>query len=235
MPGPRKATAPRWTGAQRYIEARGGIAGLRQRYGKDKTFAVPILTNAALAGLVPWGEVSPLPFELACLPSGLLGAVRLPVVSYAIPALVAIGQARYFHARPRNPVVRLVRRLAVQPSLKVLQRMQPASGGFLEATPLTSFVVMSLASIGRTAHPVTRRGVDFLAASVRGDGAWPIDTNLATWTTTLAVNALAAGGEDVGGPGLPRLAPLLPASRGSSDDQRSPRRLGLDGSERRSP
>jgi squalene-hopene/tetraprenyl-beta-curcumene cyclase len=80
----------------------------------------------------------------------------------------------------------------------VLERMQPASGGFLEATPLTSFVVMSLAGIGRTDHPVVRRGVEFLAASVRQDGSWPIDTNLATWVTTLSLNALAAAGEDVG-------------------------------------
>jgi len=195
--------------AQQHIEARGGVAGLRARYGKDKTFAVPILTNAALAGLVPWHEVAPLPFELACLPSWLLGAARLPVVSYAIPALVAIGQARHFHVKPRNPFVRFVRRLALGPSLKVLERMQPASGGFLEATPLTSFVVMSLAGIGRAAHPVARRGVDFLAASIRSDGSWPIDTNLATWTTTLAINALASAGEDVEGDrsDLPRSGP----------------------------
>ena len=71
----------------------------------------------------------------------------MPVVSYAIPALVAIGQARYFHAPPRNPITRLVRWLSINRSLKVLRRMQPDSGGYLEATPLTSFVVMSLASI----------------------------------------------------------------------------------------
>jgi hypothetical protein len=33
--------------------------------------------------------------------------------------------------------------------------------------------------------------------SVRPDGSLPIDTNLATWTTTLSINALAAGGDDV--------------------------------------
>ena len=33
--------------------------------------------------------------------------------------------------------------------------------------------------------------------SIRPDGGWPIDTNLATWTTTLSINALAAAGEDV--------------------------------------
>ncbi len=144
------------------------------------------------------GEIAPLPFELACLPGRWLGVLRLPVVSYAIPALVAIGQARYVHLPPRNPIMRLVRRWAVEPSLRVLERMQPESGGFLEATPLTSFVTMSLAGIGRAGHAVARRGVEFLAASVRGDGSWPIDTNLSTWGTTLAVNALVAGGEDLG-------------------------------------
>ena len=79
--------------AEAYIQQKGGIKGLRERYGKDKTFAVPILTNYALAGLVPWKKVSPLPFELACFPQSFYRFLRLPVVSYAIPALVAIGQA----------------------------------------------------------------------------------------------------------------------------------------------
>ena len=39
--------------ADAYIAAQGGVAGLRRRYGRDKTFAVPILTNCALAGLGP--------------------------------------------------------------------------------------------------------------------------------------------------------------------------------------
>lgn len=183
--------------AQQYIDSQGGVPGLRKRYGKDKTFAVPILTNCALAGLIPWREVPALPFELVCLPNAVLGWLRLPVVSYAIPALVAVGQARYVHRKPLNPLTRLVRPLTVARSLETAERMQPQSGGFLEATPLTSFVVMSLAGSGRAGHPVVRRAVDFLVASAREDGSWPIDTNLATWVTTLAINALGAGGEDL--------------------------------------
>jgi squalene-hopene/tetraprenyl-beta-curcumene cyclase len=53
---------------------------------------------------------------------------------------------------------------------------------------------MSLAGMGLAAHPVARRGVDFLTQSQRPDGSWPIDTNLATWVTTQSVAALAAGG-----------------------------------------
>lgn len=180
--------------AAQYIQAKGGIAGLRARYGKDKTFAVPILTNCALAGLVDWREVSPLPFELATFPQSWYRFFRLPVVSYAIPALVAIGQARFFHFKPRNPLVRALRAASIKRSLNVLDRMQPASGGYLEAIPLTSFVVMSLAGTGRADHPVAQRGVKFLLDTARPDGSWPIDTNLATWVTTLAINSLQGSG-----------------------------------------
>jgi squalene-hopene/tetraprenyl-beta-curcumene cyclase len=34
------------------------------------------------------------------------------------------------------------------------------------------------------------RGTGFLLQSQRRDGSWPIDTNLSTWVTTLAINAL---------------------------------------------
>lgn len=177
--------------AESYIKEKGGIQGLRERYGKDKTFAVPILTNYALAGLVPWKKVSPLPFELACFPQSFYRFLKLPVVSYAIPALVAIGQARYFHRKPRNPISKFIRSIAVEPSLKVLSKIQPSSGGYLEAIPLTSFVVMSLASVERTNHSVVQNGIKFLSDTVRKDGSWPIDTNLATWNTTLAVNGFS--------------------------------------------
>jgi squalene-hopene/tetraprenyl-beta-curcumene cyclase len=71
--------------------------------------------------------------------------------------------------------------------------MQPESGGYLEATPLTSFVVMSLAAMGARS-PVVEEGVRFLVESMRDDGSWPIDTNLATWVTTLSIGALAGAG-----------------------------------------
>ena len=179
--------------ADAFIEQNGGVAALKRRYGKDKSFAVPILTNLALAGLVPWKQVPALPFEWACVPQSWYHLVRLPVVSYAVPALVAIGQAKFFHDPPRNPVMRFLRRACLQKSRAVLETMQPESGGYLEAIPLTSFVVMSMASSGQTESRVVQRGIEFLLNSVRSDGSWPIDSNLATWNTTLAVNALVPG------------------------------------------
>src|SRR5579884_1646247 len=168
---------------------------VRARYGKDRTFSVPILMTSALAGLVSWREVPSLPFELACFPQSWFRFLRIPVVSYALPALIAIGQAVHYHRPPWNPLTRLVRWMAIGKSLRVLQKIQPSSGGFLEAAPLTSFVTMALASIGRADHPIVSKCVEFLIASVRPDGSWPIDTNLATWVTTLSVNALAVAGD----------------------------------------
>lgn len=168
---------------------------VRARYGKDRTFSVPILMTSALAGLVDWKEVPSLPFELACFPQSWYRFLQIPVVSYALPALIAIGQAVYHHRPPWNPVARLVRQLAVNKSLRVLEAIQPSNGGFLEATPLTAFVTLALASIGRAEHPVVGKAVDFLAKSARPDGSWPIDTNLSTWVTTLSINALAAAGD----------------------------------------
>jgi squalene-hopene/tetraprenyl-beta-curcumene cyclase len=92
--------------------------------------------------------------------------------------------------------MRFLRALSVEPSLRVLRKIQPASGGYLEAAPLTSFVVMSLAASGRADHAVSQAGVQFLLDSIRPDGSWPIDTNLATWTTTLSINALTSAGVD---------------------------------------
>ncbi len=162
------------------------------RYGEDRTFSVPILVHLAICGQVGWDAVMPLPFELAALPHQFFGVLRLPVVSYALPALIAIGQAIHHHRPTRNPLTRALRTLTKARTLRVLESIQPENGGFLEATPLTSFVTMALASCGLPAHPVVQRGVDFLRSSVRPDGSWPIDTNLATWVTTLAIKALAA-------------------------------------------
>jgi squalene-hopene/tetraprenyl-beta-curcumene cyclase len=179
------------------LDARSLVNAILRRYGNDQTFSVPILTVLAIAGKLgagrdAWSEIPQLPFELAALPHQLFGALRLPVVSYALPALIAIGHVRHKHRPSGNPLIRYARDRLVPGTLKLLRGIQPSSGGYLEATPLTSFVLMSLAFAGLKDHNAVAEGVRFLRASMRADGSWPIDTNLATWVTTLAVNALAA-------------------------------------------
>lgn len=167
-----------------------------RRYGKDHTFSVPILTMLALAGrLGPdgWRHVPQLPFELAACPFRWFQWLQLPVVSYALPALIAIGQVRH-HFRPsRFPITRVLRHRLVSRTTRLLGEIQPATGGFLEAAPLTGFVAMSLIASGRAEHPIVQNAIRFLEHSVREDGSWPIDTNLATWVTTLSINALGSG------------------------------------------
>lgn len=179
------------TRSQDWIDTAGGVDAVIRRYGKDRTFSVPILTHCALAGIIDWKMIPALPFELSCLPAKFYAAVKMPVVSYALPALIAIGQVIFHHRGHWNPFVSVIRRAAKPKSLRVLESIQPSNGGFLEATPLTSFVCMSLLGCGYDDHPVTKRCLEFIEASVRPDGSWPIDTNLTTWVTTLSVNALA--------------------------------------------
>ena len=164
------------------------------RYGKDRTFSVPILMACAIGGILgddesAWHRVLPLPFELAAFPRKWFAALQLPVVSYALPALIAIGYARHVRAPIKGTPWRAA---AWRKTAKLLATLQPESGGFLEATPLTAFVTMGLASAGEHEHPVVPRAVKFLKDSLRPDGSWPIDTNLATWVSTLSIKALGS-------------------------------------------
>lgn len=160
------------------------IQGVLNYYGKDLTFSVPILMMCALAGVIShWKKIPPFPFELATLPQSIFRYFNLPVVSYAIPALIAIGICQM---KKTGGLLAPIRGLFIPKAMRVLVRMQPEDGGFLEAAPLTAFVSMCLAEGGYKEHEVTQRCATFLASTVRDDGAWPIDTNLSGWVTSLA-------------------------------------------------
>ena len=173
-----------------YLKRQGGFAGLVELYGRDRTFSVPVLTVAAGAGYVRFGQVPALPFELALAPRRLLGAIGVPVVSYALPALIAMGICRFRRQAPWDPVRRAVRRLSERPALRLMRQIQPASGGFLEATPLTAFVCSALALAGHVRDETLAAGLRFLRGLARSDGSWPIDANLSVWNTCLATQAI---------------------------------------------
>lgn len=165
--------------------------GVLDYYGKDLTFSVPILSMCALSGVISsWKRIPPFPFELAVLPQRFFKFLNLPVVSYAIPALIAIGILQLRKKHDRKSVISRMREPFVKKTLKKLITLQPEDGGFLEAAPLTAFVSMCLSAAGYNDHPVTQRSARFLIDTQRNDGAWPIDTNLASWVTSLAAHAL---------------------------------------------
>ena len=160
------------------------IEGVLRYYGSDLTFSVPILTMCELAGVISsWDRIPTFPFELATLPQRLFRYLNMPVVSYAIPALIAIGICQM---KRKGSLLRPLRLLFIPKAMKVLQRMQPDDGGYLEAAPLTAFVSMCMAEAGYCDHTVTQMCAKFLTDTVRTDGAWPIDTNLSGWVTSLA-------------------------------------------------
>jgi squalene-hopene/tetraprenyl-beta-curcumene cyclase len=176
--------------AQEYVDKQGGVAGLKKRFAHDRQFAAAILTNCALAGMVPWRKVPSLPFEWACFPRKWQQRLGLSSASYTLPILVAVGQTKFHYMQHRNIFVRWLRRWAVMPSFATLTTAQAPDGSFAETTPLTSFVLMCLASIGHNEHRIVRRGIEFLLETVRSDGSWAPCTNFEVSDTSRAVRSL---------------------------------------------
>lgn len=167
------------------------VKGVLNYYGSDLTFSVPILSMCALSGVISsWKSIPPFPFELAVLPQKFFRFLNLPVVSYAIPALIAIGILQLRKKHGRDSLAAKMREPFVKKTLEKLIDLQPEDGGFLEAAPLTAFVSMCLSAAGYNDHVVTQKSARFLIDTQREDGAWPIDTDLAGWVTSLAGNAL---------------------------------------------
>ncbi len=165
------------------------IEGVLKYYGKDLTFSVPILVMCAMTGVIhSWDKIPSFPFELAVLPQRFFRFLNLPVVSYAIPALIAVGILRF--KKGKRGLVSGIRQQFIPSCLKVLTRLQPEDGGFLEAAPLTAFVSMCMSGAGYREHPVTQKAAQFLVNTVRADGSWPIDTDLSGWLTSLSIRVL---------------------------------------------
>lgn len=167
-------------------------------YKTDYTFSVPILAMCALCGIPEnnaFKSVPQLPFELALLPRSFYRFLNLNVVSYAIPALIAVGIA-VFKEKKQGVLLRKIRQRSVIPALRKLEGLLPESGGFLEAIPLTAFVAISLIKAGFKENRIVEKGIGFLKRTQRADGSWPIDIDLSTWVTTLSVKALKSGIND---------------------------------------
>jgi len=109
-----------------------------KHYGNDYTFSVPILSMLVVCGVMEEKScryIPQLPFEFILLPSSWYSFFNLRVVSYALPALIAMGIFIYEKRKRHNPLMGLIRKNSIQPALKKLAGIVPKSGGFLEATP----------------------------------------------------------------------------------------------------
>ncbi len=187
-------------GLEKYLQSngidfdRGNVAdSILAFYQKDLTFSVPILSMLWICGVLDATsarKIPQLPFELTLLPASWYRFINMQVVSYALPALIAVGIYTFKAREKKTGVISLIRKKSERTSLKKLESILPESGGFLEAIPLTAFVAMCLIASGNGNSLVVKKGIGFLKDLQREDGSWPIDTDLSTWVTTLAVKAM---------------------------------------------
>jgi len=182
--------------ADAYIGSQGGLRGFKRRHAHEPALVAPILAQCALAGLTDWSQVPAQALELAVLPAWLAHWLRPPVALRGLPVFLAVGQARYIHKPPANPLAGIVRGSAIDKSTQLLADLQSKSGGFFETVAWTGQVLMNLAATGRAEHSIVRRGVEFLLAHVRPDGSWPLEPNLSVLRTGEATVALLAAGEN---------------------------------------
>ena len=181
--------------SQKKIELKNGdvTSSVLAFYGNDYTFSVPILSMLVICGVLDekaCTKIPQLPFEFTLFPASWYSLFNLRVVSYAIPALIAVGFFVFKTRKRHNPVMSWIRNKSIHPALRKLEKIVPESGGFLEAIPLTAFVAMCLVKSGFENNPVVVKGLSFLRKLQRPDGSWPIDTDLSTWVTTSSVKAL---------------------------------------------
>lgn len=171
------------------------VSSVLRFYGNDLTFSTPILSMLVICGVLDkdaCASIPQLPFEFTLFPPSWYGVFNLRVVSYAIPALIAVGIFIFVVRTRHNPIMRWIRSRSILPALRTLEALVPASGGFLEAIPLTAFVSMCLIASGFKGSPISTKGIDFLRNGQRPDGSWPIDTDLSTWVTTLSIKAFGS-------------------------------------------
>ena len=195
-----KDNQPVLKGIENYLAARGIsfttqnlTSSVLKYYGKDFTFSVPILSMLALCEVLTddvYQYIPQLPFEFTLLPASLYRFFNLQVVSYAVPALIAVGIFIFKKRKKHNQFSKYYRTKCIAPAMKKLISMLPESGGFLEAIPLTGFVSMCLIASGIEDNQVVEKGIKFIKNQQRLDGSWPIDTDLSTWVTTLSIKSL---------------------------------------------
>lgn len=169
--------------ADAFIHSQGGWRWLRKGESCSGYPAASIAPFAAASGLIPWRRTpAGWRYSLRRLMNTLRGKRRQPEIDERI-AQAALELAREHQLRPyvarRTQDYRTGAPVLSSQRLRHLATQQSASGGFLDSIPLTSCVVLCLASAGLTDYPLTRRAMEFLVAHLRSDGAWPMTASIA--------------------------------------------------------
>ena len=152
-----------------FVKKQGNGDRLKSIYGPLHSATLLARGSLALAEVVDWKQLPAIPVETATSGSRVeFWDNRQPV----LPALVALGIASCAFNRPLNPITNWRRSRSCRGAVEWLADKQAADGSFEGSVPVTSVVLMSLASVGHNTEPIVRRGVEYLFAKVRGDGSW---------------------------------------------------------------
>lgn len=155
-----------------FIVRSGGVDQLKLQFGSLHNATLLTRSCSALAEVVDWKFLPAIPLESAAF-DNLSTRVefwtsRQPV----LPALYAAGVAGFMLNKPLNPLTHWRRAAASRKAIDWLEQNQLANGSFQDSAPVTSLVLMSLASVGLTSRSIVRRGVEYLFDQVRSDGSW---------------------------------------------------------------
>jgi squalene-hopene/tetraprenyl-beta-curcumene cyclase len=149
------------------------------------------------AGLWPEAPAHRIPFEAILLPRFV--ATKM---SFALPTIAAFG---IMQSRTGDPgaVRRAVDRLAERRAFEVLEEMiefEGTDGCFEESAFVAAVISVGLFRAG-VGDAIVRRCMNYMRATVRADGSWPVDRDLELSCTSYVTTGL----QDAGLAGDPRL------------------------------
>jgi squalene-hopene/tetraprenyl-beta-curcumene cyclase len=147
------------------------------------TLSGPCRTVSALAGIMDWRRIKRLRPEVILLPR----RVRR-TISTTFPAYLSIAMVHAAMAPHRMNALPTYQK-ACDAALAWLARAQGPNGSFEESAFLTAVIVMGMIASGHADLPWLPAAIDFVVESQRADGGWPIDRDLETFDTDLAVFA----------------------------------------------
>ena len=170
---------------------------IRNRFRGDLALAAGVLMSCALAGRLgsdirAWRHVPALPFERGALPPEWWATTRPPAASWAMPLLLAAGQARHHNLAEGCFFTRLGRELFRTSTLKRLAALQAEDGSFQASPLLTALTAVGLLAAGCGRHAVTDKAMDYLISAGRPEGSWPVFSSHDVWLTAQAVQASTA-------------------------------------------
>lgn len=153
------------------------------------TLSGPCRTVAALAGILDWRRIKRLRPEVIFLPAPVRRTISTTYPAYLSIAMLHAATAPHTLNRlPTYPD-------AVRRAMDWLGRAQGPNGSFEESAFLTSVIITCMTASGHADLPWLPAAIRFVATSQREDGGWPIDRDLETFDTDMAVFAFTSAGE----------------------------------------